>query len=295
MENTNDYKNDTGWGYYNTVIQGFTTPAPTSGSSVVGSQPMIVGYVGDQDVERIYNGNAIIWEPVYSAIPMTFKILTGGTINLRHNRTLTGDVGNLTLQYRINNGTWTSITSTTAGTSFSVSAGDKVQFKGDNAQYGTLPLSYTTFCGSTASFEAYGNVMSLVDSVNFKTATTITEQYAFNRLFAGSKVTNGEHLILPATTIPMHVYTSMFQDCTLMAKAPELPAPTLTNSCYNEMFNGCTNLSYIKCLATDTSAYNCTYNWVSGVASSGTFVKDANTTWSTGNSGTPSNWTVIDA
>ena len=34
-------------------------------------------------------------------------------------------------------------------------------------------------------------------------------------------------------------------------------------------------LNYIKCLATDISATDSTYNWVSGVASSGTYVKDS--------------------
>ena len=60
------------------------------------------------------------------------------------------------------------------------------------------------------------------------------------------------------------------------------------------MFYGCTSLNYIKCLATNTSAYYCTSDWVSGVAASGTFVKDANTTWTTGVNGAPSGWTVED-
>ena len=46
-------------------------------------------------------------------------------------------------------------------------------------------------------------------------------------------------------------------------------------------------------LATDIIASSCLYNWVSGVASSGTFVKSKDATWSvTGNSGIPSGWTV---
>jgi hypothetical protein len=64
------------------------------------------------------------------------------------------------------------------------------------------------------------------------------------------------------------------------------------------MFYNCTNLNYIKCLATDISASNCTSNWVNGVAASGTFVKDPNittSTWETGANGIPSGWTVQDA
>lgn len=62
------------------------------------------------------------------------------------------------------------------------------------------------------------------------------------------------------------------------------------------MFLKCTNLNYIKCLATSGfNANSALTNWVSNVAATGTFVKDANTTWSTGNGGIPSGWTVQDA
>lgn len=228
----------------------------------------------------------------YLALPLTFRVLTGGTIMLRHNRTLASDVGDLTIQYRKNGGTWTNLTASTAGTTFNTNIGDVLEFKGDNAKYGSLPLSYTTFSGSTAIFEAYGNIMSLIDSTGYRTATTVSEQYCFNRLFSNTNITNAEHLMLPATTIAMHAYTSMFQNCTLLTKAPILPATLLTNSCYNEMFNGCSVLSWVKCLATDHSAYNCTYNWLSNVAATGTFIKASGITWSTGNSAIPNGWTV---
>jgi hypothetical protein len=57
----------------------------------------------------------------------------------------------------------------------------------------------------------------------------------------------------------------------------------------------CYNLQYIKCLATDISAGYCTYNWVQNVPSSGgVFVKKSGTSWTTGDSGIPSGWTVIE-
>ena len=62
------------------------------------------------------------------------------------------------------------------------------------------------------------------------------------------------------------------------------------------MFQGCTSLNYIKCLATNISASNCTTDWVNGVANSGTFVKNPSmSSWRTGNNGIPTNWTVEDA
>ena len=101
---------------------------------------------------------------------------------------------------------------------------------------------------------------------------------------------------LPATTLADSCYESMFYGCTSLITAPELPATTLAGSCYNSMFYGCTKLNYLKCLATKISASYCLYDWVTNVASTGTFVKASSmTSWSTGTSGIPSGWTVVDA
>jgi hypothetical protein len=61
------------------------------------------------------------------------------------------------------------------------------------------------------------------------------------------------------------------------------------------MFRDCSKLNYIKMLATDISASNCLENWVSGVSSTGTFVKNpAMTTLHYGWSGIPEGWTVVN-
>ena len=100
---------------------------------------------------------------------------------------------------------------------------------------------------------------------------------------------------LPATTLANYCYSNMFVGCSSLTTAPELPATTLANNCYSYMFQGCISLNSIKCLATNISARNCTTAWVSGVASTGTFYKDANMTgWTTGANGIPSGWTVED-
>ena len=100
--------------------------------------------------------------------------------------------------------------------------------------------------------------------------------------------------MLSATALTNGCYNYMFQGCTNMTTAPMLPAPTLTNSCYQYMFDGCSKLNSITCLATSKiNSSNCRY-WVRGVASSGTFTKAASATWSTGNNGRPTNWTLVD-
>ena len=152
-------------------------------------------------------------------------------------------------------------------------------------------------------------------------ADTLTDEAVFPYLFESSKVVDASGLLLPSN-VTAECYSWMFQNCTSLTAAPELPATTLANwcywamfwgctnlttaselpaetlvqGCYQYMFNRCNNLNYIKCLATDNSATNCTYEWVTNVAASGTFVKASTmSSWTTGNAGIPSGWTVEDA
>ena len=227
-------------------------------------------------------------------LPLTFKIIEAGNIYwLASNSSYAK-----TIEYRKNNGVWTSITSNTGASapSISVNEGDTIQFRGDNATYASNSYSYNTFSGSTAKFEVEGNIMSLIDSENFNTATTLASSYTFNSLFSYcTGLTSAENLTLPATTLAINCYSSMFGGCTSLTQAPALPATTLVDNCYRAMFYGCTSLAYIKCLATDISASNCTTNWVLNVVPTGTFVKDVNmSSWGTGDSGIPRNWTIVD-
>ena len=101
---------------------------------------------------------------------------------------------------------------------------------------------------------------------------------------------------LPATTLASQCYSSMFRGCTSLTTAPELPATTLVNKCYQYMFYGCTSLNYIQAMFTTTPSTSYTSNWVSGVASSGTFVKNGAATWDvSGVNGVPNGWTVETA
>ena len=126
-------------------------------------------------------------------------------------------------------------------------------------------------------------------------ATTL-EYGCYNGMFYGCTSLTSAPLILPAITLASNCYGGMFQGCTSLTTAPALPATTLAGSCYSSMFADCTSLNYIKCLATNISAIDCTSDWVYGVASNGTFVKNANmSSWATGKNGIPSNWTVQDA
>lgn len=89
-------------------------------------------------------------------------------------------------------------------------------------------------------------------------------------------------------------YSGLFMSCKSLIKAPDLVATSLSKICYMFMFSGCTNLKYIKCLATNISASNCTNEWVRGVSATGNFYTPASTTWSSGISGIPQGWTRHD-
>ena len=125
-------------------------------------------------------------------------------------------------------------------------------------------------------------------------AMTLTRS-CYNGMFYGcTSLTTAPEL--PATTLADYCYQYMFQNCTSLTTAPALPATTLEYSCYYNMFYGCTKLNYIKMLATNISAKYCLYNWVSGVASTGTFVKHTNmSSLPTGTSGIPSGWKIQNA
>ena len=100
---------------------------------------------------------------------------------------------------------------------------------------------------------------------------------------------------LPATTLAERCYYRMFDSCRNLGRAPRLPATTLVTGCYNRMFYHCYGLNYINAQFVTTPSTTYTDGWVSGVASTGTFVKNANATWNvTGVDGVPEGWTVIN-
>ena len=231
-----------------------------------------------------------------------------------------------TFQYSKDEGnTWTNATS---ATSISVNSGDRVMFKGTltpNSDFSAGPLGVGQFSAST-NYSAEGNPMSLLFGDNFRGQRSLSgKDFALVGLFFGDfKIVSAENLALPATTLANYCYHSMFAycrsltsvpsnlllattlttecyeqmfyDCRNLTTAPNLPATTLANYCYTNMFGGCTNLNYVKCLATNISATQCTYKWLDGVSSSGTFVKSSSMSgWSSGVSGIPTNWTIQNA
>ena len=194
----------------------------------------------------------------YTKEPLTFNILSAGTINWTASDASIAK----TIDYKLNNGEWVSITSNTGSSAptIEVNSGDKIQFRGNNAQCGgndRWTILYNSF-GSSASFEIEGNIMSLIYGDDFKNNSTISSGYTFVELFSKCvNLVSAENLVLPATTLADYCYYGMFQNCTSLTTAPKLPATTLANYCYQFMFDGCTSLTKAPELPATTLTYEC--------------------------------------
>ena len=171
--------------------------------------------------------------------------------------------------------------------------GQTLSFKGNltpNSSTGIGTFTITKKCNLK------GNCMSMLFGDYATHNYSLPGSYTFQSLFRDcTTIIEVSDIFLPATTLANYCYQYMFKGCTSLTTAPELPATTLKDTCYAFMFYGCNNLNYIKMLATDIAATNCLRNWVSGVSSTGTFVKNVTmTSLPTGINGIPSGWTVVD-
>ena len=294
------------------TIDGLTVESEASAEMTVENRPMgtVILLAGE-------GPPAPPVEHDYSADYLAFRVLTSGTISWK-------SFGGLakTIEYSIDNGAWTSITSTSEGATISVAQGNLVRFRGSNTTYATSKSAYSGFEGGTATYDIDGNIMSLLYGDNFAESTTLPDSdYTFCSLFKNARVISAEHLILPATTLKTYCYRALFSLCTTLIKAPELPATTLATGCYwymfeqcaiteapilnattlvkecyGHMFEGCGLLNKITCLATSGfNTSNCLAGWVKNVAGDGAFAKAANvSSWTTGDNGIPTGWIVCE-
>lgn len=274
-------------------------------------------YLGDSEVEKIYLGTEQVFEGEEpTPVPYSGQYLT--FVAEADNCTIQAvDAHSNVFQYSVDSGTtWSDLANNASTTA--VNSGQTIMFKASGLTVDSSDGIGTLKPSVSASVQ--GNVMSLVYGDNFSGQATMRNDSQFRGLFYNcANITSAENLILPAPTLAPYCYRSMFYGCTSLTTAPELPATTLADNCYYQMFQGCTSLTTapvlpattlgieccqymfkgctslnsITCLATDISATDCTYNWVYGVAGTGTFVKAASMNdWQTGYDGIPDGWTV---
>lgn len=286
----------------------------------IGTNDISKIYLGGVEVSNIYLGTSQVYdggsEPTPpTPVPYDEQYLT--FVAEADNCTIQAvDAHSNVFQYSTDNGTtWNNLANNQSTTA--VNSGETIMFKASGLTVDSSDGIGTLKPSVRASVQ--GNIMSLVYGDNFTGQTTMNN-YQFRGLFyTCANITSAGNLVLPATALTLYCYRSMFTGCSGLTTAPELPATTLAGYCYSYMFNGCTslttspelpattlaqycyeymfrnctNLNYIKCLATNISAYQSTNHWVEGVAASGTFVKDENMDWGpNNNSGVPEGWTV---
>lgn len=248
----------------------------------------------------------------YTSQPFTLVALENGTISIAMPDGITS------MHYALNDNDWIEMTE---AVSLTMNANDKVKIKAIGTSFNNNTCS--SVFSSSMPFNAEGNIMSLLYGNDFQDKTSLKnmDNECFYSLFSETNIVSAKNLILLATTLQSDCYSSMFYGCTNLTEAPQLPATTLASYCYRNMFNGCTSLTtalelpatilanycyysmFQRCsslnkitmLATDISATNCLSSWVYGVASSGTFIKDATmTSLPSGNNGIPKGWTIQD-
>lgn len=283
--------------------------------------------------------------------PLTFEAIQDGDIVITNPWS--------TLKYSIDGGELQTVQAETdqygdLTASISVQEGQKVSFYADGSEndfesQDEYILNIRGY-GENAEpyFYVYGNVMSLLDSVNYSTKKDIDNNFALAYLFDDGYVRLINHpqkdIILPATSLKPYCYAGMFcgcesierapllpatnlaegcyaemfQDCHALIEAPELPATTLVRGCYSDMFDSCelltrapvlpaqtlvescyegmfrrcNNLAYVKCLATNIEAEDCTTDWLWNVPAGGTFIKANGANWSRDKNGIPADWTI---
>lgn len=184
--------------------------------------------------------------------PLTLQATADGTITVINPRS--------GMQYSVDGGqTMISMSETTT---IAVTAGQTVQFYGNGTKikaYYALDTDWTHIQCSSDCY-IYGNIMSLVDEKGFAINTELRAENTFRELFY-----NNTHLIshptyslaLPAKTLTLGCYNSMFRGCTSLTAAPDLPAKKMKESCYGGMFYGCTSLTTAPSLPAEKLAVSC--------------------------------------
>ena len=216
--------------------------------------------------------------------------------------------------------TWNTWNFDTANTLI-IPIGGKVYLRNNSgvfSYYGTDGYYYLTSIKTTMKCNVGGNINTLLN-YNEEILDISDKRSCFRRLFIGAKIVDASKLVMPATTLSQYCYAdffvgnslliappelpavnlaefcyyNFFRNCTSLVNSPELRATTLVDDCYMELFYGCSKLNNITVYANDISATNCTYNWLSGVSSTGTFHNMGSATYESGSSGIPTGWEVV--
>ncbi len=201
--------------------------------------------------------------PTELEIPLTLEAIEDGEITLKNPwsalkyKMNDGEFQTLTVKIQANVQAKQSYEPTYA--SIQVKAGDKVSFFADGSE-NDIDNGKLMMIQAQKDCYIYGNIMSLVDSSDYKSKTALNDRAAFAMLFRNNKHIKNhseKKLVLPATTITYACYSRMFEGCAALTSAPDLPATTLAEYCYSGMFSSCEALTTAPALPATTLAQSC--------------------------------------
>lgn len=110
------------------------------------------------------------------------------------------------------------------------------------------------------SIECSGSIETLLDWETYASGNHPTMgAYAFAQLFQDCTVLSKAPELTP-TILNRHCYDRMFSGCTSLTVAPELPVMTLADYCYFGMFSGCNSLASTPVLPATTLGVSCYEN-----------------------------------
>lgn len=283
--------------------------------------------IGGKDVNKIRINGEVVWqkevEPVdadyfyienvdESDCELSFTTLSSTTLP-------PSDKYTNKVEFSTDKETWITWNFDTANTLI-IPIGGKVYLRNDSgafSYYGTDGYYYTTSINTTMKCNVGGNINTLLN-YNEEILDISDKRSCFRRLFVGAKIVDASKLVMPATTLSQYCYAdffsgnssliappelpavnladfcyyNFFRNCTSLVNSPELLSTTLAGGCYMGLFYGCSKLNNITVYANDISATNCTKDWLSGVASTGTFNNMGSATYTKDSaSGIPTGWT----
>ena len=203
-------------------------------------------------------------------MPLTFEAKTGTTsISFIHRSPANIDYSTKTIKVSTDNGTtWTSKTSTRAGTLLgTINQGEKMLVVGDNDRYtGGTSDSWNYFATDNDVY-VYGNIASLIQSTNFENIdrdVLLYKGYVFDHLFWNMQKMyshSRKDIIAPFGKVGSNCYRAMFSGCINITKPMQLLTTKLNNNCYDSMFSGCTSLTTAPSLPLTTLDEEC-YNYM---------------------------------
>lgn len=242
---------------------------------------------GVTPVNSVYRGNTLVWSrkasyeglTIVANAPSTFGLVSvpkeevmaeirameakrNGGIML-----MSGSVGVMqlgtyqTLEYSLDGNTWLPLDTTTT---VNLNDGQEMYVRGKLTGNNTSS-DYTQFF-ITGDVSLKGNINYIW---NYENPNAPLYNYCGYGLFRASPgITDVSQLVLPSTTLSNYCYSSMFNYCENLVKAPKvLPATTLATNCYYQMFYNCNSLTEAPKLPAMSLANYCYYQMFYGCTS----------------------------